>query len=685
MADQVTDSLRALIEHTTDPVKQAGLLTELARASIGSDPDVAHEYLNQALRLVEKHNQPAVETEALIMISDIYRRMGRLDTARVIMMKCIRINETNGDSNDLADSYVSFANIVRRQSDFDSAILYYRRSLSIYASLQNVKGMIKAYNALGIIYKHQAAYDSAAYYYLETLRLSEAINYDIAISASLINLGKVYMLVGDYEKARKYNLRSIEHNKTDSNIDFLALAYTNLGIIAYDLKNYDSALIWYQQALAMQEKIGNQIGMNNLYNNIGNVYKEKRWYNSAISYYDKALLAFKNIGYPEGITNTLMNKATALADAGRTDESQQLYDSCLVIARSTGDIDLQKDLFLNKYDIYKKVGDYKNALESQAAYYQLKDSIDLAYTQAAIAELSMKYEDEKYQANILSLTNENLQKDLDLRKRTSQRNVYLVTGIGVILLSLLLLRFYRHKRTIALQRITQLEGERKLLAARFLVEGQEEERKRIAKDLHDGLGVLLATARMQFSGIRDANRENKLLIEKAGRLLEQAATDVRRISHNMMPGLLVKFGFFEAAEALIEQVDDTGRIRASIYIEGAPHRFDEKTEIMLYRILQEMVNNTLKHAGAAGIRVEIQIMQQGIRMIYEDNGKGFDVDEKLNSQSIGLNSIQSRVNYLGGVLNIKSAPGRGVKFTVEVPTKPANAAPSEKILTHKNN
>ena len=203
----------------------------------------------------------------------------------------------------------------------------------------------------------------------------------------------------------------------------------------------------------------------------------------------------------------------------------------------------------------------------------------------------------------------------------------------------------REKYVRLQKRVNQLEEEKKLLAARSIVTGQEEERKRIARELHDGLGVLLSSAKMHFTTIRDKSPESKPLIDKATQLLEQATGDVRRISHNMMPGLLTKFGLYEAVEDLFEQVDEMEGIHASVVIEGEKSRLNENTEIMLYRIIQEMVNNALKHAEAKNILLKINILQGKLRVEYNDDGKGFDVEEQRMKKSMGLNSIISRVKF----------------------------------------
>jgi signal transduction histidine kinase len=181
------------------------------------------------------------------------------------------------------------------------------------------------------------------------------------------------------------------------------------------------------------------------------------------------------------------------------------------------------------------------------------------------------------------------------------------------------------------------------------------------------VGVLLSTTKMQFSALKDKSPENKPLIDRATKLLEQAAGDVRKISHNMMPGLLTRFGLYEATEDLIEQLNETEELNATCEITGDSKRLPENTEIMLYRIIQEMVNNTLKHAEAKNILLNIDILPDFVKINYSDDGKGFNMEEKMESKSIGLSGIQSRVNFLSGEINIESSPAKGVNFHIKIP------------------
>ncbi len=227
----------------------------------------------------------------------------------------------------------------------------------------------------------------------------------------------------------------------------------------------------------------------------------------------------------------------------------------------------------------------------------------------------------------------------------------------------------RHEKAMGLEKIQRLEEEKKLMTAKMLLEGQEEERKRIARELHDGLGVLLSATKMQFTTIKNISPENGHIIDRATQLLEQATGDVRKISHNMMPGLLTKLGLYEAVEDLFENLNDADNIHAAFEITGEDIRLPENNEIMLYRVIQEMVNNTLKHAEASEIKLIINVIPDRMDLIYFDNGKGFDMVQvfRNDADTLGLKSIRSRIGFLNGKIDIDSRPGRGTRFAIEIP------------------
>lgn len=665
------DSLKTLVANQIDDSNKVNNNMLLAYELSDSNPAKALNYTWQAYNLSKEINYQKGTIKALYEQCWLYKSMGNLDSAIACINEYIAIGDSINDSVRLANGYLRYGNLLRRKGESVIARNLFLNSLHIYNLLDDTSGIISTYNALGISYKNSSDFDSAAYYYFLTLKMCEAANYEWGIGPTLINLGKVYIELKDFENAKKYTEQSIEYSSKSNNIKHIALAYTNLGIIAVEENNNSTALEYYSKAFDLNKQIENIIGMNNLILNIGSIYKSEGNYTKALENFNEAIDAFRKIGYKTGLISALMYSANTYADLGQYKRAFRLYDSCLKITFETGEKHKRKEAYELIYVTHFTAGNYLKAFEYLDKFHKINDSIYNIEKEEIITELLLKYEKEKDQAKILSLENENLEKDLSLRKRTNQRNIYLFSGLGIVAIILFLLIYYRLKarkdRIISDQRIIQLEEEKKLLAARSIVDGQEEERKRIAKELHDGLGVLLSTAKMQFTTIKDKSPENKILIDKATKLLEQAAGDVRKISHNMMPGLLTKFGLYEATEDLIEQIDETEGLGAKCEVVGDTERLPENTEIMLYRIVQELVNNTLKHADAKNIRLHMHREPNRLNIFYSDNGKGFDIAKKLESKSLGLNSIQSRINFLNGKVEIVSKPGEGVKYTIQIP------------------
>ena len=667
------DSLINKVDMQEDDISKVENLITISRMLSGINKEKAITYSKQAALLSSKLNYSRGFAGSYFAIGLTYWKSGDNDSAIFFLEKAIRINDSIEEYKHLAQNYEVYALLYIYSNQPEPAVKKLNKSLHYFNKANDSSGIVGIYNSFGLLYKSIAKYDSAVYYYVKLLSLSRGAGNENVYSAGIINLGNIYLHLGEFEKAEKYFLESVDYSKKINRIDHLATAYKSLGTISSNRNDFNSALEYYKLSTELHEQLNNPSGLVSLYLAIGSTYEEQNRYNNAFEYYSKGVKLADEIEDMDGVIVGLLNQGLIYMKWNNYIQALSNFDTCVLLAKSTSDLENLKSAYLNIYLLYKQRNDYKNAFIYQTKYHEINDSIFNIEKAELIADLTLNYEKEKDQARILILENENLVKDLSLRKRTNQRNIYLFGGSGIILIILFLFIFYRNKsrkdRIIADQKIKQLEEEKKLLAARFLVEGQEEERKRIAKELHDGLGVLLSTAKMQFTTIKDKSPENKSLIEKAAKLLEQATGDVRKISHNMMPGLLTKFGLYEAAEGMLDQLDETEGLSATCEIIGDTKRLSENTEIMLYRIIQEMVNNTLKHADATTISLKMDILPELLKINYSDDGKGFDVEEKLKSKSIGLTSVQSRVNFLSGNVNLMSEPGKGTNYSLQIPIK----------------
>ena len=324
-------------------------------------------------------------------------------------------------------------------------------------------------------------------------------------------------------------------------------------------------------------------------------------------------------------------------------------------------------------EYYAEKGNQQQAYNYLVQHLQLKDSIIGADVRNHVSYLEAKYENQKKEKEIDQLKITNTEKELALVKRN---RLLLTGGISAAAIMLLLGLLYRNsnqKKAIAekeqklqQEQIKFLERQQQVVSLQSMVEGQEKERSRIAKDLHDGLGGLFSTVKMYFSTLEHQQQQLKEneLFKKSYDMVDTAAGEVRRIAHSMMPEVLLKLGLVNALKDLCDNITASGKLQVSLQVNGMEQRLNPSVEIMLYRIVQELLNNIVKHAGAS--KAMVQFIQDNGRLsvTVEDDGKGFDT-EAITANKAGIETVNSRVNYLNGTMQIDSQQNIGTTVMMD--------------------
>lgn len=667
---EVQDSIGQLIREADKDSNLVNRYLDLSRSYFPGNMDAGIRSAHAGYQLARGLDYPRGVMRTAAALGVLYKSIAEFDSAMMFMEVSIGLADSLHDLKQLIKNYNNYGSLLRRKGYPSYAMEYHKKSMALSQQIGDTLSWANAAIFSAMISHDRLEYDTAIHYYYTALRIYESMGHKRNIGVAYLNIGDIYYDQEDPDRAIRYYRKGLPLFLEANDLRNTGLSYNKMGTIYSFNAMYDSALYFYRKAWVCYDSIGNASGLAHLNINIGNVYSNKGRYREAEPYYEKAIEAFESMGLLRGYQNAQMSLAGMYMDQGKWQKALEILEGVIDIARQV-DPQALLDVYSSIVDIYRSLGNSVKALEYQDLFVAVKASVFHLEKVQAIADAEMKYEKEKSQARIYSMEKEAIEKDFALEIRTRQRNSYLFAGTGVIVVLVFLFSYYsqrtRKNKIIAEQRIRQLEEEKKLLAARSIVVGQEEERKRIAGELHDGLGVLLSSAKMHFTTVRDKSPESKSLIDKAAQLLEQASGDVRRISHNMMPGLLTKYGFYEAVEDLFEQVDEMEEVHAMVKIEGDQARLNESTEIMLYRIIQEMVNNTLKHAGAKNAELKINILPETIALIYMDDGKGFKIEDKLKSKSMGLTSIQSRTKFLNGKIDIHSEIGKGTSYDILIP------------------
>ncbi|MBO4602675.1 MAG: sensor histidine kinase [Salinivirgaceae bacterium] len=220
--------------------------------------------------------------------------------------------------------------------------------------------------------------------------------------------------------------------------------------------------------------------------------------------------------------------------------------------------------------------------------------------------------------------------------------------------------------------LSRAERERKRAERRMtraIIQTEERERRRFAKDLHDGLGPLLSTARMSISALSQlkSDEHSKAVLDNANTVINEAVESIKEISNNLSPHVLTNFGLASAIRNFAQRVGQTKSITINFDTKLTDaDRFDSNLEVVLYRATCELINNTIKHAEATKIDISLEKIQRTIVIKYDDNGKGFDQETRPSEDGMGLSNISSRLNSVNGVFVINSAPGDGVHAILKV-------------------
>jgi len=309
--------------------------------------------------------------------------------------------------------------------------------------------------------------------------------------------------------------------------------------------------------------------------------------------------------------------------------------------------------------VYSELGDFKNAYKYLKQLIEINDSIFNIENNRQITEFNEIYNTEKKERDLLF-------KNYELKQQKDKNliNVIIFSTIGVFLILLFVLIFLkiRHKQKSLLEKEKMKQDKLRFKTA---IESEEKERIRIAKDLHDGLGQLLSTAKLNLSGLDGSleNDDGKLLTNSIT-ILDDAVNEVRTISHNLMPTALINYDLIRAIDSLCEKINNSAQINIEFNHPEFIHSFNKETEITLYRIVQEMVNNMIKHSGTNKIDILLGSNNNSINLTIQDFGKGFDTDIMKEDKGIGWQNIFSRVSMLNGNIDINSIKEKGTKIIV---------------------
>lgn len=521
--------------------------------------------------------------------------------------------------------------------------------------------------------------------------------------------GNILKILGDLDEALDAYLKSIlivKQAPNDKSIE--ASAYGAMGDIYSLSNNHSNAMIYYQKAIYMLRQAKDSIPLASAILNAGDEYLINGDYDSALFYFTESGDIFQKINYPIGKAYNLGNIGMVYANMGKNDlaeqnineainileRAQDYYPVCFYLI-SISDIYLEKDNLpvslnyairslelaeqyklkqpvsdasLKLSELYEKSGEHQLSLWHFKNYVIYRDSVNNLETFQNIADQRTEFE-----VNLR-------EKEIDLLEKDQALNrTYIVVAIILLLLSIAVLLYFRQRfRHTTLLAITErkehdtnikdLLRSQETKALQSMVRGKEEERRHLAKELHNHLGSLLATVKVNLNSLdhQDTPKHQRII-----GLVDQACQDIRNISHELNMGISENFGLVPALKELVAHLSESREISVELISSLENVHIDSNNEIMVYRIVQELVSNVLKHAQATKLSILLTgFEEEGIvNILVHDNGRGFnksDIDNK-GSKGIGLGSLKEMVQKLDGEIGIDSSAKGGTTVSIDLP------------------
>ncbi len=629
-----------------------------------------------------------------------------------------------------SSAHLILAYYYKNQALIDSSTFYVHKSLKIKIANNdslNTRRNILAYNILAINYKNKGLIEESRKWHQKGIVETKKYNEVDLYYMHLHGLALCYSELENYEQALKLFEECLNHKE---NQEIIYGSYINISSIYANFKKFEISNKYLLKArkLAEEDKSYYALAVINL--NLGDNYQEVKDHKKAITHYQKAAEISKKYNFPHTTIITMTKIGKMLIITGRYQDAELILSESLYKAKEKGLLSSQIDLYKNLKYLAEQNGDYKNALHFTTEYFTLKDSLNTLQKDKEILKFEVKFQtltkekeikllqaensnrilelknkeenlkNLKLQQKIKNKENENsileiksisekleneniiLKKDSELKqlqalKQKSIKNILIYSFLIIMIPVIALLVIYYQKlraqkelakkqKEISEQKISSLVMDQELKMIKGSIGIKDQERKRIAQELHDSIGGNLASIKLQLNNsVYHKNNEFLTLINDQ---IDDTYNQVRDISHNLIPKTFTNNNFCDVLEDYLKNIGNASNLNI-LFISHPRQKIDllrENIRLEVFKIVQELITNTIKHAKAKSIELQLNLVKTELNILFEDDGVGFDT-EKI-TEGLGFRSIKNRLKSISGKLHIDSVIDRGTIINIAIPT-----------------
>lgn len=587
-----------------------------------------------------------------------------LDAADIVQ----DVADTSADQQALAQNLLLVATPIRwTDIPLSSALLDTALQLSDPAdTLLTIRIMIQR----GVNDWYAGNYLTALSRYSEALELAEEADYKSEIGSLHHLIGTVYERQRNGDRALESFRKAYVIRSEFGSAYHQAKTIQNIGSVFTDLNQFDSATYYIEQSIALLEAQDRLGGLAVSYKLMGECLLKAGRLDEAVPWFEKSLKGREEIDNELGKTFTLNSFAQLRLQQGRYDESIALAREAITLGERVQSGDQRARSYRILAKCLAAQGKTGEAFSALLRHTELKDSLTRNQFSAQLNEMLALFEVNEREKEI-ALGEAALDKaEAKLQRERVWRNAIMAIGALVLLSAGVVIWSFRRRlaseKKLAKVQLEEQQRHEEVQSLQFMIKGQEEERYRIGREIHDALGSRLGSLRFYIERLLDAQASDReKLVNEAGSTVDGVIDEVRRISANMMPGALKKFGLHAALSQLTDDLKERSQLDVNFHSTNNV-KLDDETEMMLYRIIQEATNNVVKHAEASEVDIVLSREDDRIVLSVQDNGKGFETNKVQNGS--GLASMETRVQIMNGQLEVESTPGEGTSLLISIPT-----------------
>lgn len=594
------------------------------------------------------------------------------DSALLLEKEALRMAKAGKREKWQAEAYYYMGWAFMNQGQYDGANNALDSAIYLYRRLGELQEVPKCYNGKAAVYQQLGDYPQAAKQYLTALQVLENLPNASSEKKVLENIAKIQFNVAvtfkqseNYPAAEKYLQKATDFYLTQRDTDDYLGCLNNYSSLYAAQKDTVKEFYYIEKAFSILSHYNKADTRTQeaIFSNYGKMLDAKGQLEEGLKYKEKGLaLALSHGAFYAARTAPSVGEAyLALKRYGDAQRCQQIIQA---YAEKSNSHRAYADAYYLQSKIDRALGNHERAYEHLLRYNSYIDSVLSTDKSKAVAQLERQFETAKKDNLLLE------------NKLTIQQQKQWIGGslLGILLLASLLVMLWQYQQTKRKQHahtLLQVQQQQELKTMKALITGEENERSRIAKELHDSVGGLLSTVRLHFDALRTRSTELKQNTdyEYALSLLDNSSQYIRQISHHLMPEILTRYNLIKALETYCENIQRSKMLELDFQYFGIAEneRFSPSFELMVYRIVQELLSNIIKHARATTALLQINRHENLLSIAIEDNGKGFDPQSvHAEATGMGLRGIEQKIKYLGGQMDIDAKEGMGTSIFIEL-------------------